>query len=187
MCNSNATFPGRGRVDRGAAAASADGRPATLNTTSGSRSPDVRTQPNRRPAVVRCAFCGRLNRVDLDRLAAGPKCAGARRPIPLDQPLQVTDADFDAVVAGASVPVLVDFYADWCGPCRMMAPTLDSLPATAPGGDVLVLKLDTEANPRRPPASASAAFRRSSHFEAAGAPPARRTSATSRVLSALVA
>jgi thioredoxin 2 len=99
-----------------------------------------------RPVVARCAFCGKLNRVDLARLAAGPRCAECHRPIRLDRPLKVTDADFDTVVGGAGVPVLVDFYADWCGPCRMMAPTLDSF-ATARTGQVLVLKLDTDANP----------------------------------------
>jgi thioredoxin len=58
----------------------------------------------------------------------------------------VGDKDFQRTVTGSAVPVLVDFYADWCGPCRMMAPTLDEL-AQKRAGDVLVLKLDTEANP----------------------------------------
>ena len=96
-------------------------------------------------AVARCAFCGRLNRIDLSRLPDGPKCAECHRPIRLDRPVKVTDADFDTVIGGTEAPVVVDFYADWCGPCRMMAPTLDEF-ARDRTGEVLVLKLDTEAN-----------------------------------------
>ena len=98
-----------------------------------------------RPVVVRCIFCNTANRVDLTRLEAGPKCGACGRPILLDRPHKVTDADFEQTVAGAGVPVLVDFYADWCGPCRVMAPTLDEF-ARQRAGEVLVLKLDTEAN-----------------------------------------
>jgi thioredoxin 2 len=98
-----------------------------------------------KPVVVTCQFCGKANRVDLARLAAGPKCGECGRPIRLDRPLKVTDADFDRTIQGASVPVLVDFYADWCGPCRVMAPTLDDL-AKQRTGDLLILKLDTDAN-----------------------------------------
>jgi thioredoxin 2 len=99
-----------------------------------------------RTVVVRCIFCNTANRVDLGRLDAGPKCGECGRPIRLDRPYKVTDADFDQTVASAGVPVLVDCYADWCGPCRMMAPTLDEF-ARERAGDVLVLKLDTDANP----------------------------------------
>ena len=98
-----------------------------------------------RAAVARCVFCGKLNRIDLARLPDGPKCAECHRPIRLDRPVKVTDADFDTVIGGTDAPVVVDFYADWCGPCRMMAPTLDEF-AHDRTGEVLVLKLDTEAN-----------------------------------------
>jgi thioredoxin 2 len=99
-----------------------------------------------RPVTVPCAFCAALNRVDLDRLHSGPKCAECGRPIRLDRPVKVTDANFDRVVADASAPILLDCYADWCGPCRAMAPALDEL-AHAHTGRALVLKLDTDANP----------------------------------------
>jgi thioredoxin 2 len=98
-----------------------------------------------RPAIVSCVFCGKANRVDLARVAAGPKCGECGRPIRLDRPLKVTDADFEQTIGGSTVPVLVDFYADWCGPCRIMAPTLDDL-AQRRTGELLVLKLDTDAN-----------------------------------------
>jgi thioredoxin 2 len=99
-----------------------------------------------RPVVVQCPFCSAANRVDLTRLSAGPKCAKCGKPLRLDRPQKVTDKDFDQIVTGSSVPALVDFYAAWCGPCRMMAPTLDDL-ARKRAGEVLILKLDTDANP----------------------------------------
>jgi thioredoxin 2 len=102
-----------------------------------------------KPVVVSCVFCSTPNRVDLSRLDAGPKCGQCGRPIRLDRPLKVTDADFDRTIAGATVPVLVDFYADWCGPCHMMAPVLDDI-ARRRAGDALVLKLDTDANQQIP-------------------------------------
>jgi len=99
-----------------------------------------------RKATVRCAFCGKLNRVDLSRAAERPKCGQCAKPILLDRPLAVTDAEFGRVIADAEVPVLVDFYADWCGPCKTMAPMLDQL-ARDRMGEVLVAKLDTDRNP----------------------------------------
>jgi thioredoxin 2 len=105
------------------------------------------TTPSARPVVVNCPFCSAANRVDLTRLSAGPKCAKCGKPLRLDRPQKVTDQDFDRTVTGSSVPVLVDFYADWCGPCKVMAPTLDQF-AQQRAGETLVLKLDTEASPQ---------------------------------------
>ena len=100
-----------------------------------------------KPVVIRCSSCGTINRVDLARLANRPKCARCGQGIPLDQPHRVMDQDFSRTVEGASVLVLVDFYADWCGPCRAMAPILAAFAASR-AGEVLVLQLDTDLNPQ---------------------------------------
>jgi len=99
-----------------------------------------------RTATVACPFCSTLNRVRLDRVDDRPKCGNCGRPLLLDRPLAVSDANFERVIADAQVPVLVDFYADWCGPCKIMAPVLDDI-ARQRMGEVLVLKLDTDRNP----------------------------------------
>lgn len=97
-------------------------------------------------ATVACPFCGRLNRVAMERLAAQPKCGDCGRPLLLDRPVAVTDESFDRVIAETDVPVVVDFWADWCMPCRFMAPVLDQL-ARERMGEVLVAKLDVDRNP----------------------------------------
>lgn len=99
-----------------------------------------------RPVTVRCRFCGRRNRVDLARLADRPRCADCGRPILLDRPLAVSDEEFHETVPTAGVPVVVDFHADWCGPCKVTAPMLDEL-AHRFAGQVLVLKVDTDRWP----------------------------------------
>ena len=111
--------------------------------------PATATSKAERAATVACQFCSTLNRVALDRVGQGPKCGSCGRPILLDRPLHVTDETFQQVLQGTDIPVLVDFYADWCGPCRMMAPILDEL-AHDRLGEVLVLKLDTDRNPATP-------------------------------------
>ena len=97
-------------------------------------------------ATIPCAQCRTLNRVDLARLSDGPRCAKCQAPLALDHPVPVGDADFDRVMADSPVPVLVDFYADWCGPCRAMAPQLDAY-AQRNAGSVLVAKVDTDRSP----------------------------------------
>jgi thioredoxin 2 len=97
-------------------------------------------------ATVACPFCATMNQIDLGRLGDGPKCAECQKPILLDRPIRVTDETMEATVAGTSVPVVVDFYADWCQPCKMMAPLLDQLAADLQG-ELLVAKLDTDSNP----------------------------------------
>lgn len=95
--------------------------------------------------LVRCPFCDKLNRVDIRRAQDRPQCGECSRPILLDRPVRITDTDFERVIAEAEVPVVVDFHADWCGPCKVMAPLLDEL-ARARIGQLLVGKLDTDRN-----------------------------------------
>lgn len=97
-------------------------------------------------ATVSCPFCATLNRVDLARLADGPRCANCGRSFRLDRPQTVPGEALDRIVAGTDVPVLIDFYADWCGPCRLMAPILDEF-ARDRVGEVFVGKLDTDRDP----------------------------------------
>lgn len=97
-------------------------------------------------ATVACPFCATLNRVNMERVADRPKCGHCGKPILLDRPVAVSDATFANVIGDTTVPVLVDFYADWCGPCKMMAPLLDDV-AHRRTGQLLVLKLDTDKNP----------------------------------------
>jgi thioredoxin 2 len=102
--------------------------------------------PETPKATVACPFCTTLNRVDLGKVDQGPKCGNCGRPILLDRPIAVSDANFDRVTSDTTVPVVVDFYADWCGPCKIMAPLLDDV-AHRRAGQVLVVKLDTDRNP----------------------------------------
>lgn len=97
--------------------------------------------------TVPCSACRKWNRIDASRAGAGPKCGACGAPIALDEPMHLDDATFDRVIASTTVPVLVDFYADWCGPCKMMAPAVDELARTS-AGVALIAKLDTEAAPR---------------------------------------
>ena len=93
--------------------------------------------------TVRCPFCATLNKVDLARAADRPKCAKCEKPILLDRPVKVEERDFDQTVLQSGAPVLVDFYADWCAPCKMVAPLVDEL-AREHVGRLLVVKVDTD-------------------------------------------
>jgi len=90
-----------------------------------------------------CAFCGRWNRIPSARAADRPKCGECAKPILLDRPFVLTAETFHRAIDETTVPVVVDFYADWCGPCKMMAPVMDEYAAKRLG-KVLVAKLDTD-------------------------------------------
>ena len=95
------------------------------------------------PVTLRCGFCQTLNKVDLTRAAQRPKCGECSRPMLLDRPVKIREEDFDRTVLASAPPVLVDFYADWCAPCKMVAPLVDEL-AQAHTGHLLVVKVDTD-------------------------------------------
>jgi len=97
-------------------------------------------------ANIACQFCTTLNRIDVSRYADRPKCAECGKPFLLDRPIKVLEENFDKTVLQSEVPVLVDFYADWCGPCKMMAPFLDEIAADK-AGEILVVKVDTDRSP----------------------------------------
>jgi thioredoxin len=100
-------------------------------------------------ATIHCGSCGAANRVPVAKLAQGltAKCGRCKQPLSsAAAPLVVTDATFAAEVERAQLPVLVDAWAAWCGPCRMLAPVVDELAAEL-AGRVLVAKLDVDANP----------------------------------------
>jgi len=93
--------------------------------------------------TLRCQFCDTWNRIDVARAADRPKCGKCGKPMLLDRPFPLNDETFKRTIEDAEVPILVDFYADWCGPCKMMAPAIDEV-AAAYLGRALVAKLDTD-------------------------------------------
>jgi thioredoxin 2 len=97
--------------------------------------------------TVRCQFCNMWNRIEASKVTAGPKCGKCGRPILLERPIALDDETFARTINESDVPVAVDFYADWCGPCRMMAPAVDALAAHVQG-KALVGKLNTDHSAR---------------------------------------
>ena len=97
--------------------------------------------------ILTCTSCGADNRVPTKRLGDRPRCGRCKTTLSASAPVSVGSAEeFGEIVRESPLPVLVDFWAPWCGPCRVVAPELEKL-AKKRSGEVLVVKVDTQALP----------------------------------------
>ena len=95
--------------------------------------------------IISCGSCGAKNRVDPERSAAQAVCGRCKAPLPPGTPVVLTDQNFASETSDTDLPVLIDLWAAWCGPCRMIAPIIEAL-ASELAGRAKICKLDVDAN-----------------------------------------
>jgi thioredoxin 2 len=98
------------------------------------------------PSHVVCAHCGAKNRIAASRLRDQPVCGRCGQALLDGRPLELSDANFEVVAQGTDLPLVVDFWAPWCGPCRAMAPQFEQAAAQL-RGQALLVKVNSDDNP----------------------------------------
>lgn len=96
--------------------------------------------------IIVCASCGAKNRVPEEKLAVHPNCGQCHQPLLTLAPIELNEQNFSHFISNSDLPVLIDLWAEWCNPCKMMAPHFAEVAKYNP--HVVFAKIDTEANPR---------------------------------------
>ena len=97
--------------------------------------------------IIVCASCGAKNRVPEEKLAVHPNCGQCHQPLLTLAPIELNEQNFSNFISNTDLPVLIDLWAEWCGPCKMMAPILKDVKKEL-GDSVTIIKVDVDRNPQ---------------------------------------